>query len=313
MKEYQAMPIPSYQTLMLPLLRLMSQGERRVSDCFVPLADEFNLSEAEREEILPSGRQKYFENRVHWARSYLGQAMLTRQVSHGVHVITERGESLLAESPDNISRQMLINRYSEFRDWCDRSKTPKNNKVETVAQPIAEDLDDMAPVERIEQAYAELEADLRASLLENVLQLSPGDFERLIVELLVKMGYGGNVKEAGNAIGRSGDGGIDGIIKEDTLGLDIIYLQAKLYSDTKIGEPDIRDFAGSLDGVQATKGVFVTTTDFSNPARQYVDRIPKRIILINGQELAELMIEHGVGVRSQDTYVLKKIDEEYFS
>ena len=306
------MPIPDYQTLMLPVLKTAANGETNVTDCVGQLGPALGLSEADLSEMLPSGQQTVFSNRIHWARTYMAKAGLVRATRRGFFEATPRGREVLAENPTRIDNTVLA-RFPEFVEWRDRSRAiaPRQPNSAATQPPTATD---STPTERIEVAYQEIQDDLQSELLDRVLRLTPALFERLIVDLLVAMGYGGNRADAGRAIGGAGDGGIDGIIKGDPLGLEIVYLQAKRYQrDNSVGRPEVQAFAGSLDGVRATKGVFVTTSTFSSQAREFVDRIAKKIILIDGEELSRLLIEHNVGVRTSNTYQLKKVDEDFFS
>jgi restriction system protein len=302
------MAIPDFQTLMLPVLRLAStEKEIRFRDAVERLADEFGLSDVERNTLLPSGSQPLFSNRVGWARTYLKQAGLVESARRGYFEITDAGGALLRENPNEINIKTL-ERYPAFEQFRQR----KRDKVDDAAAP-QEELDDETPDDAMARAYKTMRADLETRLLEALKDTSPSYFEKVVVELLVRMGYGGSREEAGRAIGRSGDGGIDGIIDEDRLGLDVVYIQAKRYSNGTIGRPDIQRFAGALQGQRARKGVFITTTDFSREAREYVSLIDSRIVLIDGERLARLMVDHGVGVTTVGTYEVKRIDMDYFS
>lgn len=302
------MPIPDYQTLMLPVLRLASdQKEHRFSDTVQSLASEFSLADEEKNELLPSGSQAVFNNRVGWARSYLKQAGLLTAPKRGYFKITELGLRLLAEKPKNIN-VALLERYSEFQNFRNRKKDQSkindaNVTVETVASETPEDA--------LASAYRSLRKNLEDEILSSVKESSPSFFERLVVDLLVKMGYGGNRQDAGRALGKGGDGGIDGIINEDQLGLDVIYIQAKRW-DGPVGRPEIQKFAGALQGQRARKGVFITTSSFTKEALDYVSMIESKIILIDGERLASLMAEHNVGVSVIGQYEVKKIDSDYF-
>ena len=243
----------------------------------------------------------------------MSKAGLVESTRRGHFRITARGQSLLATLPKKITKATLV-QFAEYRAWWEQSKSADKDGTASAPTAASDDGDTATPEERIEASHAALTGALRAEVLERVLEVSPAFFENLIIDLLVALGYGGGRADMGKAIGKSGDGGIDGIIKEDALGLDIVYIQAKRYSrDHSVGRPDVQSFAGSLDGVGATKGVFVTTSTFAKPAREFVDRISKRIVLIDGDELARLMIQHNVGVRVRNMYEVKKIDEDYFS
>jgi restriction system protein len=302
------MPIPDYQTLMLPVLQLASDlQEHKFSDSVQSLAVEFNLSDDEINELLPSGSQAVFNNRVGWARSYLKQAGLLASPKRGYFKVTEQGLKLLAEKPEKINIS-LLDRYPEFQEFKNRKKdqsktTDSNDHIEIVTNETPEDA--------LASAYRSLRKNLEDEILSSVKDSSPSFFERLVVDLLVKMGYGGNRQDAGRALGRSGDGGIDGIIDEDRLGLDVIYIQAKRWDGT-VGRPDIQKFAGALQGQRARKGVFITTSNFSKEALEYVSMIESKIILIGGERLASLMAEHNVGVTVVGQYEVKKIDSDYF-
>jgi len=304
------MAIPDYQTLMLPLLALTSNGaERRFRDTVEVLAVEFQLTADERSELLPSGTAPTFDNRVGWARTYLKQAGLVESPKRGVLRITERGRAVLAKKPPRIDVKFL-DQFQEFRDL--RTKRSDDNATAGVKhEPTVTHLESETPEDQLASAYRRLRQDLELELLVQVKSSTPAFFERLVIDLLVAMGYGGSRQDAGRAIGKSGDGGIDGIIKEDKLGLDVIYLQAKRW-DGAIGRPEVQKFAGALQGHRASKGVFITTSCYTKEALEYVNVINSKIILIGGQELAALMIDHNVGVSAVGMYELKKIDADYF-
>lgn len=271
--------IPDYQSLMLPVLHLAAVGETRVADVAERIADDLGLTSDEQDMFLPSGRQRVLHNRIHWAKFYMSKAGLITSPARGRFVATGRGKAVLATAPERI-------------DMASPRTTPE---------------------EQIDAAHDALQAALREELLQRILFNSTAFFEQLIVDLLVAMGYGGSHKDAATQLGRSGDGGVDGIINEDRLGLDRIYIQAKRYAPgNPVGRPDVNGFVGSLVGLGATKGVFVTTSTFSQPARDYVKHLSQRVILIDGQELADLMIENGVGVRSYRTVEFRRLDEDFF-
>jgi len=298
------MSIPDYQSIMLPLLQYVSDNqEHRITDAAEFLNKQFNLSESESRELLPSGIP-IFTSRISWAKTYLKQAGLLDQPRRGVFTITERGLSLLQEKPPAINVK-LLEQYEEFRAFRSRKSHSVSN------EPSLLQTSDETPEEQLAGAYQKLRSELENELLEIVKQSTPAFFERLVVDLLVKMGYGGSRKEAGKAIGRSGDEGIDGIINEDKLGLDVIYIQAKRWEGT-VGRPEIQKFAGALMGQSAKKGVFITTSSFSKDAIKYAQQIDARIILIDGDLLTSLMVDHGVGVTTIGTYEIKKIDMDYF-
>ncbi len=299
------MAIPDYQTLMLPVLRFYSdQKEHSFRDVVEALADEFQLTEQERKEMLPSGQQEIFENRVGWARTYLKKAALIETTRRGFNQITKRGMEVLRQNPSRITNEYL-EQFEEFKSFRSLRHTKEETESET-------NINNKTPEESLESAYQKIRGDLAAELLQRMKTCSPNFFERLVVEVIVKMGYGGTRQDAGKAIGRSGDGGIDGIIKEDKLGLDTIYIQAKRWENT-VGRPEIQKFVGALTGQRAKKGLFISTSDFSRDAMDYVSRIDTKIVLIDGETLAELMIDHGVGVSTVGMFELKKIDTDYFA
>jgi restriction system protein len=294
------MAVPDFQALMLPLLQIAGDdGDHHLSDAIDALAVQFRLSEEERRELLPSGRQAKFDNRVGWARTYLKKAGLLDSTGRGTFRIAERGLDVLKGSPPSIDVRFLA-RYPEFVEF----------KKATKREPEGEETG-QTPEEALELGYQNLTRSLAQDLLERIKSCSPRFFENLVVDLLVAMGYGGSRKDAGQAVGQSGDGGIDGIIKEDKLGLDVVYVQAKRW-EASVGRPIVQAFAGSLEGQRARKGVFITTSQFSPDARDYVTRIEKKIVLIDGQQLAQLMIDHGVGVTELASYTVKKVDMDYF-
>lgn len=304
------MAIPDFQTIMLPVLKLASSSnEYKLSDAVEKLADEFGLSSEERNELLPSGTQAVFNNRVAWARSYLKQAALVENPRRGYFSITESGRKLLAEKPERITIS-LLEKYPEFQEFRNRKKDDKSED-QSLALPILEIESKLTPEDALASAYNQLRRELESEVLASVKAASPSFFERLVVDLLVKMGYGGSRQEAGRALGRSGDGGIDGIINEDRLGLDVIYIQAKRW-EAVVGRPEIQKFAGALQGQRANKGVFITTSSFTSQAEQYTNVIASKIILIDGEQLAKLMTEHNVGVSVVGQYEVKKIDSDYF-
>lgn len=304
------MAIPDYQALMLPVLRLAATGVTCVPDAAAAIADQLGLSEAEREEMLPSGRQRLLHNRIHWAKFYMAKAGLIDSPARGRFVASEEGKALLATQPAAITVETLKT-YPAFAQFYagDAQASPAEASVAEAAATAT-----ATPEEQIDAAQGVLHAALKAELLQRVLAQSPAFFERSIVDLLVAMGYGGSHEGAALSLGRSGDGGVDGVIDEDRLGLDRIYIQAKRYaSHVGVGRPDVQGFVGSLVGFGATKGVFVTTSSFSAPAIDFVRHLPQRVVLIDGARLAELMIEHGVGVRVSRTIAVKRLDEDFFA
>lgn len=310
------MSIPDYQTLMLPLLRLAADGsEHRFRDAVEQLAAEFQLSDQERATMLPSGTAPMFDNRVGWAKTYLKQAGLIDTTRRGYFRITLRGTELLGTNPDLIDASTLEN-YEEFRAFRSRRSEEKGglqHDLPTTLAPLSPALTvpEATPEELFSQAYQRLRSNLEAEVLEQVKAATPAFFERLVIDLLVAMGYGGSRRDAGKAVGRSGDGGIDGIIKEDKLGLDVIYVQAKRWEGT-VGRPEIQKFAGALQGQRANKGVFITTSGFSREAQEYAGIIPSKIILIGGEQLAALMVDHNVGVSPVSRFEIKRVDSDYF-
>ncbi len=305
------MAIPDFQSLMLPLLRASKSGEVRISDIIDILAEEFHLSPGERSELLPSGRQTTFANRVHWAKSYLGKAGLLELTRRAHFRITDRGRKVVADPPERMGIRFL-ERFPEFLAFLKASKGADESDGSPAATEVIESTG-MTPDEVIRKAHGQLADELGQELLGRVIAAPPEFFERLIVQLLIAMGYGGSTAEAGRALGKSGDGGVDGVIDQDALGLDRIYIQAKRYADGNIvGAGAIRDFFGSLDRFKAAKGLFVTTSAFSSSAKETAEFLSKRIVLIDGRQLAKLMIRYDVGCRVEEIIHLKKIDEEFF-
>jgi len=299
--------IPDFQTLMLPFLRFASDGnEHAMSEAREALAEQFGLTAEQRAALLPSGRQAVFDNRVAWAKVYLQRAGLLDSPRRGHFRISDRGREVLRDPPDRITIRYL-ERFPEFIEF--RSVGKEKKEPVEVSSPEAEG---ETPEEMLESAYLRLRSDTAAELLKRVKGCSPKFFEGLVVEVLLKMGYGGSRREAGEAIGRAGDEGIDGIVNEDRLGLDVIYLQAKKWDGT-VGRPEIQKFVGALHGKRAKKGIFLTTGSFSSEAAQYVANIDPKVVLIDGQQLADLMIEFNVGVSQTDIYEVKRIDSDYFS
>lgn len=300
------MPIPDYQTCMLPLLEFAGdEEEHSLREAIDHLAIHFKLTEDELKELLPSGQQGIFVNRVGWARSYMKQAGLLESTRRGFFRITQRGLDVLKNKTESINVKFL-DQFKEFQDFRQRKRVKpgqrEGNKEETA----------ITPAEALESAYENLQNDLSKELLQQIKKVPPSLFEKIVVELLVKMGYGGSRKDAGRAIGRRGDEGIDGIIKEDKLGLDIIYIQAKRWGGT-VSRPEIQKFAGALQGQRARKGIFITTSNFSKEAQEYVTRIDTKIILIDGEQLTQYMIDNNVGVSPVSVYEVKKIDSDYFT
>ncbi len=299
------MPIPDFQALMRPLLELHSDKNEHLNrDLVDALAQQFKLTEEERREMLPSGRAKLFDNRVGWAKTYIANAGLIQSPKRAISVITERGIEVLNQGqPINLK---LLKGISESQESITATEKQKKNIT------AENNIEETTPEESFENAYIKVRQEVEQELLQNILNNSPDFLERLVVDLVVKMGYGGSQKDAGEAIGKSGDEGIDGVIKEDPLGLDIIYLQAKRYEGT-VGRPEIQKFAGALQGQRARKGIFITTSSYSREALDYASKIETKIILIDGKTLTKLMFDHGVGVSTNTVYEVKKIDTDYFS
>ena len=301
--------IPDFQTVMLPLLKRICDGKEYKLDTIVDLmAKEFKITDEERKELLPSGQTFVFGSRVGWARTYMKKAGLLETPKRGYLKITDRGLNVLKQNPTKINITYL-KQFPEFIEFQNIKKDDSQNNSDIETQ--SESINTQTPEELLEISYQSIRKDLAQELLDKTLSLSPAFFERLVVDLLIKMGYGGSRKEAGRVIGKSGDGGIDGIINEDKLGLDTIYIQAKKW-EGNVGRPEIQKFVGALAGQGAKKGIFITTSSFSREAREYQPKNETKIVLIDGQDLANLMIEHGVGVSTKINYEIKKMDIDYF-
>lgn len=304
------MGIPDYQTVMLPLLRFLGDGrEHTLNDSVEAVADEFRLTPEERLQFLPSGTSTVIGNRVGWARTYMKKAGLLESPRRGVFRITERGMQVLNSKPHRVDVKFLdqFPEFVEFRTVRSDETHSSATVTSVTAPPVV-----ATPEEALEEAYERLRGGLESELLQRVMSASPAFFERLVIDLLVRMGYGGSFRDAGQAIGRSGDGGIDGIIKEDRLGLDVIYVQAKRW-ESSVGRPEIQKFAGALQGHRARKGVFITTSAFSRDAHEYVERIDSKIVLIDGATLTRFMVDSSVGVSLVTSYEVKRVDSDYFS
>ena len=301
------MKIPDFQSIMLPLLKLAADGEvHSIHAAVSELADEFSLSEEERTQLLPSGQQPTFYNRVGWARTYLKKAALLEDPRRGQFRITERGRRVLEQQPSKIDIRFL-RQFEEFVEFQKGGRDSQRDKDEV------DELQELTPEEVLEDAYQQIRKDLAEDLLTYVLNSGSGFFEKLVVELLVQMGYGGSRRDAARAVGKSGDAGIDGIIDEDRLGLDVIYIQAKKWKDDcPVGRPEIQKFVGALQGRRARKGIFITTSRFTDEARQYAGMIDTKVVLIDGNRLTDLMIDHNVGVSPLTTYEVKRVDSDYF-
>lgn len=305
------MPAPPFQALMLPVLNAAKDGEISISDVRDRIAEKLGLTDEDVNELLPSGRQTYFVNRVSWARHFIEKALLVETTRRGHFRITQRGREVLEQNPAAINMEFLT-RFPEYVAWREAGQAGDTGTATREEQTVSAS----TPEENIETNYRDLIASVRADVLESLRDCSWQFFERLIVDLLLAMGYGGGRAEMGEAFTKGNDGGIDGVIKEDALGLDAIYIQAKKWDPKgsyKAGRPDLQKFVGSLDGNGATKGLFVCLSGFSNEAKDYIRTSSKRIILVDGEELANLMIRHNVGVRVRDVYELKGLDEDYFS
>lgn len=300
------MPIPDYQSIMLPLLTFAGdEKEHSLREAIETLADRYNLSEEERKEMLPSGQQTIFDNRVGWARTYMKKAVLLESSRRGFFKITKRGLDVISQKPTEINVKFL-DQFPEFLEFRKAKEKPVEEPGDSGG------IEDKTPAETLEAAYQKMRQDLALDLLLQIKSCSPAFFEKLVIDLLVSMGYGGTRKDAGTAIGKAGDGGIDGIIKEDRLGLDAIFVQAKRW-ENPVGRPDVQKFAGALQGQRAKKGIFLTTSSFTAEAYDYVSRIDSKIVLIDGSMLANLMIDHKVGVSPVAIYELKRVDTDYFT
>ncbi|HRH64713.1 MAG TPA: restriction endonuclease [Bacteroidia bacterium] len=299
--------IPDYQSIMLPLLEHISDGKehkmRKITD---DLAIKFGVTEEELKEMLPSGAAPVFYNRTAWAKTYLKKAGLIDSPKQGIVIISKRGLEVLRKKPSSINVKFL-KQFSEFLEFQSTKRDNENDSETTEEQSF------QTPEELLETAYQKIRKSLASELVNKVVNLSPAFFEKLVVELLVKMGYGGSIKDAGKAMGKSGDEGIDGTIKEDKLGLDIIYIQAKRWKPGNVvGRPELQKFVGALAGQGAKKGIFITTSNFTKEAIEYTPRNETKIVLIDGDQLAQLMIDYNLGCTPQQTYEVKKIDSDYF-
>ena len=300
--------IPKYEKIMLPFLKYLADGkEHSLSDTHDALAKQFELTNDELRELLPSGRQTVFRNRVGWARTYLKKSGLLTAPKRAHFQISDKGLSLLKENPKEITSKFLT-RYKGFVEFQSIKKNTKDNGINNNSLL---DNADQTPEESLEYAYQKLHSELSKELLTIIKSCSPDFFEKLVIDLLITMGYGGSRKEAGQAMGKSGDGGIDGIINEDKLGLDLIYLQAKRWENT-VPVKEIRDFTGALASKKAKKGIFITTSNFPKSVYEFVGQVEYKIILIDGERLANLMIDHNVGLSTVNTYHVRTIDSDYF-
>lgn len=310
------MSIPDYQSLMRPLLAFGSDGsEKNINDAIKSIADQLKLTEEERNQLLPSGKQPIFSNRLHWARTYLDKAGAIKRTRRSHFEITDRGKQLLSDNPTRVDAKVL-KQFPEFISFqspkaVDETGNSDGSPTAVTASELPEST--VTPEEAVLQAETQIFENLKSQLLIRIWELSPSFFERLVVDLIVAMGYGGSRANVVQRLGKSGDEGIDGVVNEDPLGLDVVYIQAKRYAaDNTIGRERIQQFAGALVGQGASKGVFVTTSSFSKGAIEYAIKVPQRIILIDGKELSRLMVQYGVGVRVERTVELKRIDLDYF-
>ena len=305
--------IPDYQSLMLPLLKFISDGQTHsTQDAVIILSKEFNLTDEDLNEWLPSKKQKTFHNRVHWAKAHLKMSGALENISKGNFKITDKGKLILAKNPPSINVKYLMKLFPDYEERINSFRyKKKGDKVDSEVDNEKEEELKETPEELIESGYQKIRKSLENELLFKLKSVDPYFFERIVVELLVKMGYGGSIQDAGRAIGKRGDEGIDGIIKEDKLGLDVIYIQAKRWEGV-VGRPEIQKFVGALAGQRAKKGVFITTSFFTKEAMDYALQMDTKIVLIDGEKLAQYMIDYNLGVSVQNTYEIKKIDSDYF-
>jgi len=301
------MYIPDFQTIMLPLMEIASDKKiHKFRDVINELTLKYNLSDEEKNELLPSGKQPVFENRTGWAKTHLKKAGLLIYPQRGCIQITERGLTLLEKKHDKIDMKTL-KQFDEYNEFIKITNVSRDN------DDIINEVETHTPEELMETAFQNIKRTLADEILEKIHNVPPSFFEKLVVDLLVKMGYGGSVKDAGKAIGKSNDEGIDGTIKEDKLGLDVIYIQAKRWKEGNVvGRPELQKFVGALAGQGAKKGIFITASTFSKEALEYTPKNETKIILIDGIQLSELLIEYNIGVSNQQSYEIKKIDNDYF-
>jgi restriction system protein len=307
------MAIPKFQSIMLPLLKFCADGKEHTNrEAFDALSQKFGLTEEEQKKLVPSGQQGIMNNRVAWARTHMKMAGLIQNTGRGVFRITKSGQEILQQNPDEINLRFLrtLPDYKNYKAVSNKDDNRKPGKTQKEYESDKEE--SLTPAEQLEEAYQTIRESLSDEILTQWKTSSPMFFEKVVVELLVKMGYGGSRQDAGQAICRTGDEGIDGIIKEDRLGLDIIYIQAKRW-ETPVSRPEIQKFAGALQGKRAKKGVFITTSRFSDGAKEFVSKIDSKIILIDGEQLAQFMIDFSVGVSTEAVYEIKKLDSDYFA
>lgn len=304
------MAVPTYEDLMLPLLKCLGgMNEAHVSDCLDPIAKQMGLTQQDREELLPTGKQTRFGNRVYWAKLYLSKAGLVESARRGYFRLSEAGKQFLEQSPQAVNNEVL-SQFPEFVQWKEKSREGGNSAI---SEASPEDFSESTPDEVLRQAHKSITDALSVELLDRIRKSPPVFFERLLIDLLMAMGYGGTSEEAGRAIGQSGDDGVDGVIDQDPLGVDQIYIQAKRYAEgNSIGAGAIRDFFGALSLKKAHKGIFFTTSSFSPAAAQTAKDLGTRIVLIDGLQLAKLMIRYNIGCRDEEVLHLKKIDEDFF-
>lgn len=306
------MATPFFQTLMLHVLEAASDGEVKIGDVVERLAEKLELSPEDRDALLPSGKQTIFANRTHWAKTYLTQAGLLERTGRGRFKITPEGRKVLTLHPKEIDVEFL-KQFPTFRDFQNRTRASKEEAANSEQEIVAAEATVLAPDEAMRAAHHQLEAALASDLLERIIAAPPDFFERAVIKLLLAMGYGGSASDAARALGKSGDGGVDGVIDQDALGLDRVYVQAKRYAlANPVGAGAIRDFFGSLDRFKASKGLFVTTSSFTQAARDTSEYLSKRLVLIDGVQLAKLMIRYEVGCRIEETLFVKRLDEEFF-
>jgi len=308
------MTVPDYQTFMFPLLKLTAKTDVSVKDAIAPMAEAFSLTPEDMSELLTSGQSKVV-NRISWALLYMMKAGLLERPTRGVYRLTAEGQKVLAQNPDRIDVK-LLSQYESFKAFQGKGKsetdpTPPDPASLSVDSNQAHSEESVTPDERLTEAYAEIESALLSDIKDQLLKISPTAFERLIVELMKGLKYG--ARGLAQHVGGRGDGGLDGLVTEDILGLDSIYLQAKRYTDAPVGREKIQAFAGAMDGQSVTKGVFVTTSTFTKSAIDYAARSPKHLKLIDGDELARLMFEHGIGVRIHKTVEIKRLDLDFFN
>lgn len=308
------MPIPEFNAIKAPALQFFADGNpHKASETYGVLGDHFALTAEDRAEVLPSGAQRRWENRVLWALYDLYRAGLLERPKRGTYLITDTGRAVAEKKPGLIDREFLM-RFPQFVQWVQSAGTPKSplsGAESTSARPVDEAAAARTPEETIDAAYQVLHGALKKDVLELVKRMDPLRFEQLVLDLLVAMGYGGSREEAARVTKASHDEGIDGVINEDRLGLDVIYLQAKRWQQT-VGRKEIQSFVGALAGQQANKGVFITTSEFADTAIHYARKVPQKVILIDGDRLADLMIQHNIGVFRSHAYELKHVDSDYF-